>query len=103
MATIITWDKANFKWEDNPHLWNLAEIEEVIEDIINGGGSSSRRRAEEQKKFEEKQKKVIRLVMYRKNIKIYDEKKEIKRIESHIEDIKLISEELKKHVQIIHG
>ena len=41
--------------------------------------------------------------MYRKNIKIYDEKKEIKRISSHIEEIKLISEELKKHVQIIHG
>jgi len=102
MATKITWDQANFKWEDNPHLWHLVEIvDEVIADI--SGGKSAKRRAEEKKKWQEKQKKVIRLVMYRKNIKIYDEKKEIKRIESHIEDIKLISEELKKHVQIIHG
>jgi len=102
MATTITWDQANFKWEDNPHLWNLAEIEEVIADIVSGG-KSAKRRAEEQKKFEEKQKKAIRLVMYRKNIKVYDEKKEIKKIDTHIEDIKLIAEELKKHVQIIHG
>jgi len=97
---LIKWNKADFKWNDNDHIWS--DVEEVIEDIVNGGGSS-RRRAEEQKKFEAKQKKVIRLVMYRKNIKIYDEKKEIKRISSHIEEIKLISEELKKHVQIIHG
>ena len=102
MSTIITWNNANFKWDDNPHLWNLAEIEEVIEDIVSGG-KSLRRRAEERKKWEEKQKKVIRLVMYRKNIIVYDEKKEIKNIKHHIKDIKLIAEELKRHVQIIHG
>jgi len=99
----ITWNEADFKWNNNDHLWHLVEIvDDVIEDIVSGG-KSAKRREEERKKWEEKQKKVIRLVMYRKNIKIYDEKKEIKRIESHIEDIKLISEELKKHVQIIHG
>ena len=97
---LIKWNKADFKWNDNEHLWS--DVEEVIEDIVSGGKSASRR-AQERKKFEEKQKKVIRLVMYRKNIKIYDEKKEIKSIDSHIEEIKLISEELKKHVQIIHG
>jgi len=101
MATKIKWDNANFKWNDNLHLWNLVEIvDEVIDDIKKGGRSRHR---DEQKEWEEKQKKVIRLVMYRKNIKVYDEKKEIKRIKSHIEDIELISEELKKHVQIIHG
>ena len=56
MSTIITWNNANFKWDDNPHLWNLAEIEEVIEDIVSGG-KSLRRRAEERKKWEEKNKK----------------------------------------------
>lgn len=100
---LIKWNEANFEWNNNDHLWNLVEIvDDVIEDIVSGG-KSAKRREDERKKWEEKQKKVIRLVMYRKNIKIYDEKKEIKRIDSHIEDIKLISEELKKHVQIIHG
>jgi hypothetical protein len=99
----ITWNEADFKWNNNDYLWHLVEIvDDVIEDIIYGG-KSKKRREDEKKKWEEKQKKVIRLVMYRKNIKIYDEKKEIKKIDTHIEDIKLIAEELKKHVQIIHG
>ena len=94
----IQWNNANFLWNDNSHLWNL--VEEVLVDI-QSGGKSSRNRAE-QKKWEEKKKKVIRLVMYRKNIKVYDEKKEVKNIEHHIEDIKLIAEELKRNVQIIY-
>lgn len=101
MATKITWDKADFKWDDNPYTWDLVQIvDEVIEDIESTGGRS--RYWEEVKKWEEKRKKVIRLVMYRKNIKVYDEKKEIQNIKHHIEDIKLIAEELKRHVQIIH-
>tara|TARA_R110000744_G_scaffold195660_1_gene314777 strand:+ start:143 stop:346 length:204 start_codon:yes stop_codon:yes gene_type:complete len=26
MTTKTTWEKANFKWEDNSYLWNLVEI-----------------------------------------------------------------------------
>ena len=65
MTTIITWDKADFKWDDNPHLWNLAEVIEVLEEVIAGpafiGGGM--------KTTEENKKKVIRLVMYRKRSK----------------------------------
>ena len=41
--------------------------------------------------------------MWYKGIEVYDEKKEIENIELHINDIKLMAEEIKKNVQIIHG
>ena len=52
-------------------------------------------------------KKTMRLkwdypIFGSKKIKVYDEKKEIQNIELHIDDIKLIAEELKKNVQIIY-
>ena len=40
--------------------------------------------------------------MERKGIKIYDETKEIKNIEIYLDDIKIIAEEIKRNVQIIH-
>ena len=38
--------------------------------------------------------------MWRKGIKIYDEKKEVKNIKNHIKDIKLIAEELKSKIKV---
>ena len=98
MATKITWDKADFKWNDNPHKWDLVEIiEEIISDVDGGGVP---------KKLDElpkdKKKKFIRLIMEYKGIKIYDEKKEIKNIKAYATDVKLIAEEIKRNVQIIH-
>ena len=73
MATKITWDKADFKWNDNPHKWDLVEIiEEIVSDV--GGGGVPKKLDELPK---EKKKKFIRLIMEYKGIKIYDEKKEI--------------------------
>lgn len=96
----IQWNTANILWNDNIHLWNL--VEEVIVGIEQHGGRSASNIAKDKNAWEEKKKKVIQLVMYRKNIKIYDEKKEVKNIKYHIKDIKLIAEELKRHVQIIY-
>ena len=95
MATKIKWNNADFKWDNNPYLWNL--VEEVIAEIE--GGGNWRRRDRDKKK----RRQVIRLLMWRKGIKVYDEEKEIENIELHVDDIKLIAEELKKNVQIIHG
>ena len=58
MANNITWDTANFKWNDNDHIWN--DVQEVIESIE--GGRSSKKK---DKKLEAKKLKVIRLVMER--------------------------------------
>lgn len=95
MANNITWDTANFKWNDNDHLWN--DVQEVIESIK--GGRNSKKK---DKKLEAKKIKVIRLVMERKGIKIYDETKEVENIEIYLDDIKIIAEEIKRNVQIIH-
>jgi len=95
MANNITWDTANFKWNDNDHIWN--DVQEVIESIE--GGRSSKKK---DKKLEAKKLKVIRLVMERKGIKIYDETKEVENIEIYLDDIKIIAEEIKRNVQIIH-
>ena len=92
---VFTWANADFKWNNNPHLWNL--VQEVIEEV-EAGGKNWRKRDKDKKK----RKEVIRLVMWRKGVQVYDEKKEIENIDLHIDDIKLIAEELKKDVQIIY-
>ena len=89
----IKWSEADFYWNSNIHYWV-----DVI-NVIEHGGKNWRKRDKDKKKRRE----VIRLLMWRKGVKIYDEEKEIKNIAVHIEDIKLIAEELKKNVQIIHG
>lgn len=95
MATKITWDRADFKWDLNPHLWDL------VEELVSGvSGDAIPRRLDELPK--EKKKKFIRLIMELKGIKIYDEKKEVKNIKAYANDVKLIAEEIKRNVQIIH-
>ena len=94
---VIKWNKADIKWNDNPHLWNL--VQEVIDEIVVSGGKNWRKRDKDKKK----RKQVIRLLMWYKGIEVYDEKKEIENIALHIDDIQLMAEEIKKNVQIIHG
>jgi len=96
MSTSIEWNNANVNWNSNLFLWN--DVQEIIAEIESGGSSW-----EEVDKDKKKRKRIIRLVMERKGIKIYDERKEVKNIKVHLDDIKLIAEEIKKNVQIIHG
>ena len=96
MSTSIKWNSANVNWNNNPFLWS--DVQEIIAEIESGGRSW-----EEVDKDKKKRKRIIRLVMERKGIKIYDERKEVKNIKVHLDDIKLIAEEIKKNVQIIHG
>jgi len=96
MANNITWNKANIKWNENSFLWN--DVQEIIA-VIEAGGSDW----DEVDKDEKKRKRIIRLIMERNGIKIYDERKEVKNIKVHLDDIKLIAEEIKKNVQIIYG
>lgn len=104
MAQInIQWQNADFTWDLAPsdigadrHKWNNA-VKEVVEEIVSGGKNWRRR-----DKDKKKRRQVIRLLMWRKGIKVYDEKKEIENINLYIDDIKIIAEELKKDVQIIY-
>jgi hypothetical protein len=99
MGTKIKWENANFKWNINPHLWNL--VEEIVSTVGTGGdGVGVPTKLAELPK--EKKKKFIRLIMEYKGIKIYDEKKEIKNIKAYAKDVELIAEEIKRNVQIIH-
>ena len=97
MGTKIKWDKADFKWDDNSHKWDLVEI---IEALVSAGDDAVPKKLYELP--EDKKKKFIRLIMEYKGIKIYDEKKEVKNIKTYAKDVKLIAEEIKRNVQIIH-
>ena len=97
MATKIKWNEANFKWDDNPHLWNLVEI---IEEIISTGTGGIPTKLDTLS--DKKKKKFIRLIMQYKGVEIYDEKKEVKNIKAYAKDVELIAEEIKRNVQIIH-
>ena len=97
MATKIKWNEANFKWNDNPHLWNLVEI---IEELISTGTGDIPEKLDTFS--DKKKKKFIRLIMQYKGVEIYDEKKEVKNIKAYAKDVELIAEEIKRNVQIIH-
>jgi hypothetical protein len=110
--TIIKWEDADFKWDSAPpsktykpgfkpssfpYTWDdVALIEELVE--ATGGGMIVEPVVDALEK--EKKKKLIRLIMKRKGIKVYDESKEVKNINIHIDDIKTIIEEAKVKMQV---
>ncbi len=112
---FIKWEEANFKWEEAKgdslykdhtgkefYTWEevflVTEILEAIEAEETGGGVA----LEEviQKLPDDKKKKCITLVMHRKGIKVYDEKKCVKNIKAYAKEIKLIAEELKSKITV---
>jgi len=99
----ITWDNANIIWDENSYLWH--DVREIIEDVVLDlstiNASSSKRRKLDKLKQADKAK-LIRLIMHINDIQVYDESKEISNIHVYVEDVKLIIEEIKKNVQIIH-
>ena len=105
MAEKIKWEDANFKWEKAPtdetkdrYTWDsVLEIIEEVTDVSTGGVDVTALEKLEKKK----KKKLIRLIMRRKGIKVYDEEKEIKAIKHKIKDIELIAEEIKAKATII--
>jgi putative heme iron utilization protein len=94
---IVNWEEANFTWSDNSYVWSL--ILEIVES--SNGGDAVKRKLE--KLPEKDKKKFIRLIMRRRGIKMYNERKEVKNIKAYVEDVKMIAEEIKANVQIIHG
>lgn len=95
MPNKITWNKAATNWNETDSLWSS-----VLEIIISGGKKQAWDKFDKDKN---KRRKIIRLIMDRKGIIVYDEKKEIQNIAIYLDDIKIIAEEIKRNVQIIHG
>ena len=89
MANKIKWDQANFKWDDNPHIWNL--VLEIVEAIESGVGvTEAIERLDPDKK-----KRFIKLVCQVKGIETYSGQKTIRDdIEVSAEDVQLVIKEV---------
>ena len=74
---IVNWEEANFTWNDNSYVWSL--ILEIVES--SNSGDAVKRKLE--KLPEQDKKKFIRLIMRRKGIQIYNERKEVKNIQAY--------------------
>ena len=89
MATPITWNEANFKWNDNPHTWD--EVLLVIE-ALGGGGVMAEDMPWTQFK-DEKKKRLIKLICKVQG-KTIREEKEIQDYKIKVSDIKLLAKEV---------
>jgi len=92
----IKWEDADFKWELAPtdtdadrYTWDDVL---VITELIDTPGMLKDAITELP---EEKKKKLIRLVMRRRGIKMYDESKEVKNITAHAKSVEMIIKEMK--------
>ena len=88
MATPITWNEANFKWNDNPHTWD--EVQLVIE-AIKGGVSED---LMPWTKFDDEKKKRLVKLICKVQGKIIKEEKEIQNYKIKISDIKLLAKKV---------
>jgi hypothetical protein len=89
MATAITWDNANFTWNNNPHTWD--EVLLVIE-AVGGGGVMAEDMPWTQFK-DEKKKRLIKLICKVQG-KTIREEKEIQDYKIKVSDIKLLAKEV---------
>jgi len=97
MANKIKWEDADFKWELAPtdpdasrYTWDEVIL---IEEVVGAVGLGTETALEALP--DEKKKKVIKLVMRRRGIKMYDEVKEVKNITAHVESVEMIIKEVK--------
>jgi hypothetical protein len=97
----IKWENADFKWDLAPtdstadrYTWSV--VQELVAVAISGGLVQPAVEALDP----EKKKKLIRLIMKRKGITIYNESKEVKNINVHINEIKTIIEESSVKLQV---
>ena len=91
MATPITWNEANFKWNDNPHTWD--EVLLVIEAVEALGGGGVMEEDMPWMKDQDKKKRLVKLIckVQGKTIK---EEKEIQDYKIKVSDIKLLAEKV---------
>ena len=108
MVTQVTTDghsysRDEYKWEDAKFHWDKATGDGykwddvvLIKEIWTGDTSKAVEALPVEKK-----KKLVRLIMRRKGIKLYDEYKEVSDITARVEDIKVIIKEVKARVKLV--
>ena len=91
MATPITWNGANFNWDNNPHTWD--EVLLVIEVVKALGGGGVIEEDMPWMKNQDTKKRLVKLICKVQG-KTYKETKETQDIKITAEDIKLLAEKV---------
>ena len=87
----IKWNEADFKWDDNPHLWNLVvEVAEAIQSGVDHIEAVERLEPEKKKRF-------IKLICKIKGIETYSGQKTIR------DDIKVTAEDVELVIKEVLG
>ena len=95
--TKIKWNEADILWNNNPFTWDEVQLVEEIAKELDGDGVVSKSKVL-QELPDEKKEKLIRLIVRRKGIKMYDEAKKVKEINIEVEDVELLIKEVKAFV-----
>ena len=91
MATPITWNGANFKWDNNQHTWD--EVLLVIEVVKALGGGGVIEEDMPWMKNQDTKKRLVKLICKVQGKTIREEKK-IQNYKIKISDIKLLAEKV---------
>ena len=91
MATPITWNGANFNWDNNPHTWD--EVLLVIEVVKALGGGGVIEEDMPWRKNQDTKKRLVKLICKVQGKTIREEKK-IQNYKIKISDIKLLAEKV---------
>lgn len=91
MATPITWNGANFNWDNNPHTWD--EVLLVIEVVKALGGGGVIEEDMPWIKNQDTKKHLVKLICKVQGKTIREEKK-IQNYKIKISDIKLLAEKV---------
>ena len=91
MATPITWNEANFNWDNNPHTWD--EVLLVIEVVKALGGGGVMEEDMPWMKNQDTKKRLVKLICKVQG-RTYKETKEIQDYKIKVSDIKLLAEKV---------
>ena len=104
--TKIKWEDATFRWDnakgDSAYNKEFSRFDYtwedvvLVEEIIGTGGDHIDLAGIDKKK----KKRLIRLVMRRRGIKMYDETKEVKNFTAYAKDIDFIIKEVKAQIKL---
>jgi len=92
--TLITWDSADFKWNDNPYTWDdVALVEQAVEELQQKRGVVDEDYVHPLFRDEKKNKRLVKLI-YKTQGKVLKEEKEIKEIKITVKDVKILAKEV---------
>lgn len=100
--TKIKWEDATFTWEaatGDGYTWDDVVLIQEVAEIAQGDSGDWQTGLSELPG--DKKKRLVRLIMRRKGIKMYDESKEVSNITARVEDIKVIIKEVKAKVELV--